>query len=278
MTSHKHYPYAVIDLTERCNLRCEHCFFFKEERGGLKDLPDDEFLSRLAQLQKQHNIQGMSWVGGEPLLRLNVLLEGVKLFEHNVIFSNGTVPIPDDFPLALGVSIDGPREINDAIRGPGVFDKVMANIDGKPNIYFQYVLSKKNFSALEESLELLTKTTANGMIISIYVPVKNDDTGMAFDFQERDLVIDKIMELKTRYPNFIFNTGESLNLMRSKTAKKITDNCDMVENCLAMDTHFNQKTPCCYGSDVDCDNCAAPTPFNRAAAAQHKIKSQHFLT
>ncbi len=272
METEKRYPYATVELTERCNLRCKHCYFFKDERGRLEDLPDPEIITRLAELQQRYGIKAMSWAGGEPLLRPDVLREGVKLFERNLIFTNGTVPIPDDLSMPLGVSIDGPKEINDAIRGEGVFDEVMSNIRGKPNIYFQYVLSKQNYPVLEESLEVLTKTSANGMVISIYIPIINDDTGLAFENDERDQVIEKILELKNRYPGFIFNSDESLKLMRSETAKSVTDHCDMLDNCLSMDAHLNKINPCCYGTDVDCDRCGAPTPFNRAEARRRGAK------
>jgi MoaA/NifB/PqqE/SkfB family radical SAM enzyme len=69
METEKRYPYATVELTERCNIRCKHCYFFKDERGRLKDLPDQEFLTRLAELQRRYGIKAMSWAGGEPLLR-----------------------------------------------------------------------------------------------------------------------------------------------------------------------------------------------------------------
>jgi MoaA/NifB/PqqE/SkfB family radical SAM enzyme len=47
METEKRYPYATVELTERCNLRCKHCYFFKDERDKLEDLPDQEIISRL---------------------------------------------------------------------------------------------------------------------------------------------------------------------------------------------------------------------------------------
>ncbi len=69
METEKRYPYATVELTERCNIRCKHCYYFKDERGRLKDLPDQEILTRLAELQRRYGIKAMSWAGGEPLLR-----------------------------------------------------------------------------------------------------------------------------------------------------------------------------------------------------------------
>ena len=65
METEKRYPYATVELTERCNLRCKHCYFFKDKRGRLEDLPDQEIITRLAELQQRYGIKAMSWAGGE---------------------------------------------------------------------------------------------------------------------------------------------------------------------------------------------------------------------
>ena len=59
-----------------------------------------------------------------------------------------------------------------------------------------------------------------------------------------------------------------MELMLSTTCKQVTDRCDMRENSLALDYQLQRRQPCCYGENVDCDLCAALTPFAIAARAE----------
>src|SRR5512137_684093 len=68
-----------IDVTSRCNLRCRHCYFL--EQGYERELSADEWLAKLEELKRRAwprpfvAYQG-SWVGGEPLLRKEVIERG----------------------------------------------------------------------------------------------------------------------------------------------------------------------------------------------------------
>ena len=70
-----------------------------------------------------------------------------------------------------------------------------------------------------------------------------------------------------RYPDFIWNSTRSLDLLRPATARLVTDNCPMQQIMLPLyieGDHFT--TPfCCYGNDVDCDRCGAWAVFHLAA-------------
>ena len=39
----REYHGAIVDLTDRCNLRCRHCFYFRNERDS-RELPGEELL------------------------------------------------------------------------------------------------------------------------------------------------------------------------------------------------------------------------------------------
>lgn len=261
----RYYPYAVIEVTKHCNLRCKTCFFFQAFQHTEKNLSDDDLVEKLRALQRRHRIRFMSWVGGEPLLRRKVIEQASSIFEQNVVFTNGTLPIPD-LPIGIGVSLDGPREINDAIRGEGVFDQVVANLATAPrSVFIQSVVTARNASMVEEFTETLTTLpNVSGVVFSIYVPQKGDTSGLAFSMDERDALIRRLIALKDRLGSFVLNERAALELAFSATSKEVTDHCDMKERSLALDYRLHRRRPCCYGENVDCDRCAAPTPFSMA--------------
>lgn len=266
------YSYAVLEVTRKCNLRCKTCFFFQAFQHEESDLPDDVLIDRLRALQKRHEIKFISLVGGEPTLRPKILAAACEIFPQCVMFTNGTRPLPD-LPLSIGVSLDGPEDINDEIRGAGVYRKVMDTVarSARP-VFVQSVLSKRNFPVLEKFTESLANVDKiSGVIYSIYVPQIDDDSTLAFTLPEREGVIDCLLALKDRYGEFILNNRRSLELMRSGTCKQVTDHCDMKTNSLALDYRLRRRQPCCYGEDVDCDLCAAPTPFSMAAKREAQL-------
>ena len=75
------------------------------------------------------------------------------------------------------------------------------------------------------------------------------------------------MELKEKFPDFVWNKKRSLELMLSENAKSVTDNCPSKKHVLPLYLEGNEFVIpyCCYGNDVDCDLCGAWVVFYLAA-------------
>jgi len=230
-------------------------------------------LEKLAKLKRRHGIQTMLWMGGEPLLRPDVLQDGVNLFSQNTVTTNGTLA-PIELPnCTYVISVDGPLHFNDTIRGKGTFRKAMETLSRIPEnfastIMCQCVVTKQNENSLAELIELLRPTRAEGMTFSFYVPCKLDTSDLTWGSVElRDEAVQRVMELKEKYPDFVWNKMRSLELMLSENAKSVTDNCPSKKYVLPLYQEGNEfVTPyCCYGNDVDCDLCGAWVVFYLAA-------------
>ena len=271
----RQYPAAMVNVTNRCTLRCKHCFVFRDANPNdpNDEMGTDSMLARLEELQRLHGIHTMLWMGGEPLLRPDVLRNGTTLFARNTITTNGTLA-----PLDLGratyvVSIDGPPALNDAIRGKGSFQKVMQTLSRIPEdfsstIMCQCVVTRKNEDSLEELIRLLQPTRAEGMTFSFYVPSKGDTSEYTWDsLESRDKAVHTVMGFKERFPDFVWNKKRSLELMLSENAKSITGDCPSKKYVLPLYLEGDEfVTPyCCYGNDVDCDLCGAWVVFHLAA-------------
>ena len=149
------------NVTFRCNLRCGYC--------GALDAPRRECETEeiKAGLQELYRLGGR-WItfgGGEPLLRrdLGDLIVYAKSLGFQVFVStNGHfVPkrIEDLRPVDnLNFSLDGPREVHDAVRGSGAFEDTLrasrvAREAGLP-FSFQCVLARHNLDCLEDTLAI----------------------------------------------------------------------------------------------------------------------------
>ncbi len=269
------YPAAMVNITNKCTLHCKHCFVMRDANPNdpKGEMDSETMIAKLAELQKRHQIGTMVWMGGEPMLRPDVLREGVKLFARNHVTTNGTIDLIELEKSIYVISIDGPPELSDAIRGEGAFDKVMDTLSRVPEqfgptVMCQCVVTKSNEHALEELVELMMPTRIEGMTFSFYVPRANDDTDMTWgSLQARDRAVHEVMRLKEKYPDFIWNSRLNLDLTLAKNAKAITDDCPVKNLMLPLYLEGDQFVNpfCCYGNDVDCDLCGAWAVFYIAA-------------
>ena len=119
---------AAFELTQLCNLTCDYCDVWAKQSRDLSTTQIKEIISGLAEV----GTYSVSFDGGEALMRKDV--GEIVDHTHSVgilprLNSNGAL-----FPgrvhelrnlSAVKFSLDGPKDVNDAIRGEGVFDGVM---------------------------------------------------------------------------------------------------------------------------------------------------------
>lgn len=274
-TDQRPYPAAMVNITNRCNLACQHCFVFRESNPNdpHEEMSSESMVQELTRLQQKHGIQTLLWMGGEPLLRKDVLLAGTPYFQRNTVTTNGTLNLIELPNCTYVISIDGPPKLNDAIRGKGTFDRVMktlskVNDSFDPTVMSQCVVTAQNQDYLEETLLNLEPTRLEGMTFSFYVPSKNDSSGLNWKNQkERDQAVLEVMRLKKKYPAFVWNNWHALELTLSQNCRKVTDNCPSKQYVLPLYLEKEKfvRPFCCYGNDVDCDMCGAWVVFYIAA-------------
>ncbi len=285
-TGYRQYPAAMVNITNRCTLRCKHCFIYRDGNPNdpHKEMDTPTMIGKLSELQERHGIGTMLWMGGEPLLRPDVLREGAELFERNTVTTNGTIDLIDLPRCTYVVSLDGPPELNDGIRGKGTFGKVMKTLlrvpeDFEPTVMCQCVVTRTNENHLEELVEHLRPTRAEGMTFSFYVPPQNDESELTWgSLKRRDEAVYEVFRLKEKYPDFIWNNRRTLELTLSENAKQVTDNCPSKKYVLPLYLEGDQfVTPfCCYGNDVDCDLCGAWVVFYIAAKLELGDSADNF--
>lgn len=143
--SHEHDFFFQWHLTERCNLRCAHCYqegkcageLSLSEIGGVVD----EIADMLNDWTEAYGIAfspAFNITGGEPFLR-DDLADVLALLSARgfavYVLSNGTLIDSDRAKMlsdagveGVQVSMEGPEEVHDSIRGSGSFSAAVRGV------------------------------------------------------------------------------------------------------------------------------------------------------
>ncbi|HQA49619.1 MAG: radical SAM protein [Syntrophomonadaceae bacterium] len=169
--SNQNRPLVVWNMTNRCNLRCRHCYISAEDRRYQDELTTDEakaFITDLANMKAPV----LLFSGGEPLIRKDIFELGrmaADLGLRPVISSNGTLidqniarQIKEAGFQYVGISIDGKPSTHDEFRNmPGAFAAALKGIHAcmsegiKTGIRF--TVNRYNQADLPEILDIVEK-------------------------------------------------------------------------------------------------------------------------
>ena len=131
-------PVVVWNCTQRCNLRCRHCYSASTDRPAPDELTGDEARAMIDDLAA-FGAPVILFSGGEPLMRPDL----IQLIAHAhqaglraVLSTNGTLittaaagRLAEAHLSYAGVSLDGLEETNDAFRGrQGAFRDALEGI------------------------------------------------------------------------------------------------------------------------------------------------------
>ena len=136
-----HVPgFLIASITSSCNLHCAGCYSrcnnATVDTEPVAQLTAEEWL-RIFREADELGVSFILLAGGEPMIRRDIIEEAGKM--RNIIFpifTNGTF-INDRYFRLLDecrnlipvLSIEGGKEITDARRGTGIYDKVTASMD-----------------------------------------------------------------------------------------------------------------------------------------------------
>jgi radical SAM protein with 4Fe4S-binding SPASM domain len=128
--------YLFIEITRRCTLACLHCGSDCSPTWSKVELSAAAWLDVLRQVAGDFVARDvmLAFTGGEPLLKpgfFDVIEEAARLGFPFGMVSNGTLVTPEAAARlvasgigSISLSLDGPPDLNDRLRGRGATEKV----------------------------------------------------------------------------------------------------------------------------------------------------------
>ncbi len=173
-------PYLIaINLTERCNLNCAHCYMDAQRRISAQnnELNHAELSTLFQTIAKRAPGTIIVLTGGEPLLRPdidNLVKSGVKAELRVVIGTNGHLLNKDKIVSlkkiglsGVGISMDSVHaDQHDSFRGvPGSFEKAVKAIKlCRPNdlhVQIHFTVTQSNHKQIEPAVHMAKELGAS---------------------------------------------------------------------------------------------------------------------
>jgi Fe-coproporphyrin III synthase len=254
--------YGSVDVNNVCNLHCTHCYWWLNRKEEHHDLTAEEWRQIIKTTFNPKHIFITTLVGGEPTLRPDIIQVFCEEMPKRVcVVTNGTFPLKRyDGLYFYWISLDGTEEVHDRIRGKGAYAKTKKNIfdyttgsehKGRPawkDIWLSMTINSQNYMTVEDLIEEW-RGKVNKIGIQFHTPfVKGDPLMLPFG-EVRNQVVDGLIALKKKYPDFVVNPTQQLTLMKGNWGGVGTTpiNCPSWA-ILSLDHMGRIKQPCCIGS------------------------------
>jgi AdoMet-dependent heme synthase len=227
-----HFPFFIQwHLTERCNLRCRHCY---QARRRSLEMPPEEVERQIdgatemfEAWEKEHGIRvspSIHFTGGEPLL-FEGLWKTVAYARDKgygvAMMTNGCLATKQDGQQArdlgvseIQVSLEGPPDIHDSIRGEGSFRLAAKGVETLVNLGVKVsanvTLSRLNAARIEETAAVAGKMGFDAIGFSRLVPCGSGKalSGSLLSSHELKKAYQKIKSLER--PGFEVLSGDPL--------------------------------------------------------------------
>lgn len=214
-------PFLIASITSSCNLHCAGCYsrcnHATVDAEPVKQLTSDEWL-KIFDEADELGISFILLAGGEPMIRRDIIEAAGK--KSNIlfpIFTNGTYMDENYFALFDKsrnlipiMSIEGEKEITDARRGEGIYEKLISNMDelNKRGLIFgaSVTVTTQNIKEVtsDDFLQKLSKRGCKTVIFVEFVPVTDDSKELAPGEREREYLKGEIERLRKEHPEMVY--------------------------------------------------------------------------
>jgi 12,18-didecarboxysiroheme deacetylase len=211
-------PVVVWNVTQRCNLRCVHCYAHSKDMEYENELSTEEGMALIDDLA-DFGCPVILFSGGEPLMRKDLpelvgyaRSKGIRA----VISTNGTLITEEmakklkDIGLSyVGISLDGMKETNDMFRGQeGSFEKALQGLHNCQKegikVGLRFTINRHNVHDIPAIFDLMEKENIPRICFYHLVysgrgsEMVNEDLSLEESRKTVDLLMDKTRELHAK--------------------------------------------------------------------------------
>ena len=160
-----------VDLTSRCNLFCEGCYYYEGDAQAMSDEEDIRKWRAFFAAEADRNTRFIYVGGAEAALHPERIMAAAEHIPHGIIAANGTIKIPTDIPYRIAVSVWGSPENTEKLRGGGTFWKALRNYSQDERAVFVFTINSKNIEEIRGVAKILQSEGAK-LTFNMYSPTE----------------------------------------------------------------------------------------------------------
>ncbi|MHB8771779.1 MAG: radical SAM protein [Syntrophales bacterium] len=149
---------STYDMTNRCNIRCDGCYYYEGAKQFARENDDPEAWRALMRQEKARGITYVVLAGAEPSLVPELLAVCFTEMPLGCIATNGVRRIDSTVGYRLHISVWGNDGTSFRVRkARGMLGRQIENYRGDPRAVFVYTFTREN---IDEAVEVV-KTLAD---------------------------------------------------------------------------------------------------------------------
>ncbi len=149
---------STYDMTNRCNIRCDGCYFFNGEKQFAPENLNETAWQGLMEAEKARGITFAVLAGAEPSLVPHLCRICADTIPLGAIATNGLKAIPQDIDYRIHISVWGNDSTSKAIRkADDMLVRQMANYRNDPRAVFVYTFTPHNIEEAGEVTRMLAE-------------------------------------------------------------------------------------------------------------------------
>jgi organic radical activating enzyme len=136
---------STYDMTNRCNIRCNGCYYYEGDKQFARENKDPEAWRLLMRAEKERGITYVVLAGAEPSLVPELCEVCCREMPLGAIATNGLVRLPESVQYKIHVSVWGSDETSLAIRkARNMLARQIENYRDDPRAVFVYTFTREN--------------------------------------------------------------------------------------------------------------------------------------
>jgi 12,18-didecarboxysiroheme deacetylase len=204
-------PVVVWNMTQRCNLKCVHCYAHAVDPSSHKDPISNEKAKEIIDDLAQFGAPVMLFSGGEPLVRedlVDLAKYATSKGMRAVISTNGTLitkskarELKEVGLSYVGISLDGAEEVHDKFRGvKGSYRQALKGVENCQaeglKVGLRFTINKRNAQEVPHLFDLIEQLEVPRICFYhlVYSGRGSDLMKEDLDHAETRQVVDLIMD------------------------------------------------------------------------------------
>lgn len=149
---------STYDTSNRCNLRCDGCYYYEGAKQFTPEIGDPERWRNLMRAEKARGITYVVLAGAEPSLVPGILEVCFAEMPLGCIATNGVRRIDPAVGYRIHISVWGNDATSARVRRSGnLLNRQIANYGGDPRAVFVYTFTRENVEEAPEVMAALAE-------------------------------------------------------------------------------------------------------------------------